>query len=157
MNNNHSANQPQYVDVNNTRENDQLQLMKKIEKAKHCPFCQPQLATYHKLPILFTTKYWLVTTNQWPYPYTKRHFLIITQEHYTQLSQIPSQAGEELVTIIQKLERDYQIAGGGLAMRFGNTKYSAGSVNHLHAQLIEPDIKHPNFEPVRVKIGTKQI
>jgi hypothetical protein len=41
-----------------------------------------------------------------------------------------------------------------MAMRFGETKYSAGTVKHLHAQFIVPDVDQPDFEPVRIKIGS---
>jgi len=69
------------------------------------------------------------------------------------LSDLSPAAGQELFELIAEIEQSYAIKGGGLAMRFGDTDYSAGTISHLHVQLIEPDIESPNFVPVRIKIG----
>jgi len=96
-----------------------------------------------------------VTTNQWPYKHTKHHFLIIYKEHATGLKDADTAAGNELLEMSEWLVDKYDIPGGGLVMRFGDTDYSAGTVNHLHAQLLCPDIYHVEYKskPVRVKIG----
>ncbi len=142
-----------FVDIDNARYDDQIQVMERIESADHCPFCEENLKKYHRQPILKKTKYWLVTTNQWPYEHTRWHFLIIYRQHIVKLSQLEPKAGEELFNLISWLEKEYQIPGGGLAMRFGDTNYSAGSVTHLHAQLVMPDLTDKDYQPVRIKIG----
>lgn len=143
----------QFVDLDNAREDEQRQVMKDIIDSKHCPFCLENLRKYHKQQILKDGKYWLVTPNQWPYENTQYHFLAILKEHAEKLSEVPSDAGKELFELMAWLEKEYDVPGGGFAMRFGDTNYSAGTVNHLHVQFIVPDIKKPGFEPVRVKIG----
>lgn len=145
----------QFVDLDNARLAEQKQVMRNIEDAAHCPFCAENLAKYHKRPILKEGKYWLVTENQWPYQHTKHHFLLIYKKHVENITELTPPAGAELIELAQWLIKKYQIPGGGLVMRFGDTNYSAGTVNHLHAQLLQPDIHAPGYAsaPVRVKIG----
>jgi diadenosine tetraphosphate (Ap4A) HIT family hydrolase len=143
----------QHVDVDNSRLDEQRQQMEKILAAGHCPFCSENLETYHTPAILKESTHWLVTKNQWPYEHTKHHFLLIYKEHVTTLAHMHPDAGKELLELAQWLEKEYQVPGGGLAMRFGDTDYSAGTVAHIHAQFLVPDIQDTSFEPVRIKIG----
>jgi ATP adenylyltransferase len=145
-----------FVDLQNARYDDQREVMKEIVDAAHCPFCSENLKRYHKQPIVAEGEYWLVTPNQWPYNHTRVHLLLILKEHAESLEELPMQAGAELVSLSAELCKKYNVKGGGLALRFGDTNYSAGTVKHLHVQFIIPDIESPDFEPVRVKIGTLQ-
>lgn len=144
-----------FVDIDNARIDEQRQVMRKIIAANECPFCQENLTKYHKKPIIKKGKYWLVTTNQWPYSHTKFHFMLIATEHVEKLAELAPEAGAELIELTSWLEKEYQFPGGGLALRFGNTNYSAGSVAHLHVQVVVPDLDDPEFEPTRIKIGNK--
>lgn len=146
-------NTQKYVDMDNARYDDQKKVMQEIIDAEHCPFCLENLRKYHKQPILKEGTYWLLTRNQWPYEYTKIHLLAIYKEHATNLAELDPQSGVELLELLQWVEAEYRIPGGGWVMRFGNTKYSAGTVNHIHVQFIQPDIDHPEYQPVRVKLG----
>ena len=129
-----------FVDISNAREDEQKEVMEAIIDNDHCPFCRENLAKYHKKPILRTTKHWLVTENQWPYKKTKNHLLIILKEHAEKLADIPSEAGKELFILVKWIEKKYKIKGGAFALRFGDSKFSASTVNHLHVQFVEPDV-----------------
>lgn len=142
-----------FINLANAREEEQKAVMENIADAQHCPFCRENLCKYHQQPILKETKFWIVTHNQWPYKHTKHHFLLIYKVHAVNLSDLSPAAGQELFELIAEIEQSYAIKGGGLAMRFGDTDYSAGTISHLHIQLIEPDFTDPNFVPVRIKIG----
>lgn len=142
-----------HVDVDNARYDDQRRVMEDIVAADHCPFCLENLKKYHQQPILKEGQYWLVTTNQWPYAHTKQHFLLIYKAHVTELAGLNAESGKELLEIVQWLEKEYRAEGGGVAMRFGDTEYSAGTVAHLHVQFVVPQVEDEDFEPVRIKIG----
>lgn len=144
---------PQFVDLENARVDEQRQVMQEIIDQNHCPFCMDNLRKYHKQQILKEGTYWILTPNQWPYEHTRVHLLAILKQHAEKLSEIPPEAGKELFEMIAWAEKEFNVAGGGVAMRFGDTNYSAGTVNHIHAQFIVPDLDNPNFQPVRVKIG----
>lgn len=142
-----------FVDVDNARLDEQRQVMEKILDSAHCPFCPENLALYHKQPIIMEGKYWLITKNQWPYDFTKHHYLAIYKNHVETLQELEPEAGAELFRFFAELEREFAAPGGGFSLRFGDTAYSAGTVNHLHAQFIVPDVEAPGFQPVRLKFG----
>ena len=148
-----ASNKNAFINLNNARETQQIKIMQKIADQAHCPFCSENLRLYHQQPLLHEGQYWLVTNNQWPYQHTKHHLLIIYKEHATKLADLTNAAGNELFAIVKKLEQQFDFEGGGLALRFGDTDFSAGTVNHLHVQLIVPDALAKDFEPVKVKLG----
>lgn len=144
-----------FVDLDNARQDGQRDVMEDIIAADHCPFCAENLQKYHKQPILRETEYWLLTPNQWPYDHTKVHLLAIYKTHAERLSELAPEAGKDLLELMQWAEKEYDVPGGGWAMRFGDTDYSAGTVLHIHAQFLVPDLSSPGYEPVRIKIGKR--
>ncbi len=150
-----TSNPTTFVDLENAREDEQRQVMQDIIAADHCPFCSENLKKYHKLPTLKESNNWIVTPNQWPYRHTKYHFLIIAKQHWEKLSDVSDDAAAELWRLVTWITEEHSFPGGGFAVRFGDTNYSGGTVKHLHAQVIQPDIYAPDYaqKPVRVKIG----
>ena len=151
MKNKHMKNQ--YIDIDNAREDEQRAVMQNIIKAGHCPFCLKNLQKYHTSPFLKETKNWLLTTNRWPYPNTKHHLLAILKTHKEILSELTAQEGAQLIEILAFAQKHTNAPGGGFAMRFGDTDYSSGTIVHIHAHFIVPDIDAPDFEPTKFKIG----
>lgn len=145
--------QNKLVDLDNTREEDQYEIMQQIIKAGHCPFCMENLRKYHTPPTIAENESWLLTANKWPYDHTQHHLLIILKTHKEMLSELTAKEGADLVEMLSAAQEHCHAPGGGFAMRFGDTDYSAGTVRHLHAQFIVPDIDAPDFKPTRFKIG----
>ena len=145
-----------YVDLDNARKDDQRDVMREIIAAGECPFCAENLRKYHKQPIVRETEHWLLTPNQWPYNHTKIHLLAIYKTHAERLSELTLEAGADLLALMQWAEKEYNVPGGGWAMRFGDTDHSAGTVLHIHAQFLVPDLESPGYEPVRIKIGKRK-
>lgn len=142
-----------FVDIDNARKDEQKQVMREIIDADHCPFCLENLEKYHKMPILKEGKFWIITENQWPYDHTKVHLLAIYKVHATTLAELDSESGKELLEMMQWAEKELKIPGGGFSMRFGDTNFSAGTINHIHVQFIQPDLDSPGYKPVRIKLG----
>ncbi len=142
-----------FIALKNVRVEHQRQVMETIADAAHCPFCPENLTKYHKLPILKETSQWLLTTNQWPYEHTKVHLVAICKFHAESLEELPDEAGAELLQLFKWSQKRFSVPGGAFAMRFGDLDYSAGTVAHIHAQFIQPDIEATDYEPVRFKIG----
>ncbi len=142
-----------FVDLDNARVEEQKKVMEQIVTDENCPFCEENLHKYHKEPLLKNGTFWILTKNQWPYENTTVHILAIYKKHAESLADIDPAAGAELITFFQWAEKEYAVPGGAFAMRFGDTEYSAGTVNHLHAQFIQPNLKSATYEPVRFKIG----
>ena len=129
-----------HVDISNAREKAQIEVMQKITSAGECPFCEENLRKYHKKKIKSST-YWLVTRNQWPYKKTKLQILFIVKRHVTSIAELKAEEWYELGLLVKREVKKYKVPGGAFAMRFGQTKYSAATVQHLHAQIIVPDVK----------------
>jgi ATP adenylyltransferase len=144
----------EFVDLNNARVEEQRAVMEQIIKDGVCPFCPENLARYHKPPILREGAHWVLTTNQWPYKHTKHHLLAIAKTHVEHLAALPAGSMEELGEHFAWAVTKFDIKGGGMIMRFGDSDLAGSTVvQHLHAQLIEPDLNSPGYEPVRAKIG----
>jgi len=145
-----------FVNLNNARLEEQRKIMEQILAQGVCPFCSEHLRKFHTQPILKETSHWILTNNQWPYKNTKVHLLAIYKIHAESLSEINPEAGAEVFELIRWAEQKYTIKGGGLGMRFGDPMYNGGTVRHLHAQILAADIadkKHPDYKPVRFKVG----
>lgn len=145
-----------FVNLNNARYADQRRVMQGIVERDECPFCPENLAKTHDEPVVREGKYWIVTPNKWPYEYTATHLLAIAKRHVervTEFSDEAEAAGAELFGHVKWAELEYQIAAGGLAMRFGDTAHTGASVSHLHAHIIEPDPSKPEDAKVRFKIS----
>lgn len=141
------------VNLENARVDTQRKVMEEIVKDDVCPFCIENFIRYHKKLILRDGKYWLLTSNQWPYEHTKYHFLAVSKKHLETLSELSAEAVDELLEHFQWVVSTYKIPGGSFFMRFGDTAYTGSSVAHLHAQLIMGDHDDPNHQPVKVKLG----
>lgn len=141
------------VDLDNYRVEEQLIAMQEIAASGECPFCMEYFDKHQAGETLFDGKYWLLTYNRWPYKNTKVHLLAIYKNHVEHIVEVVPQAGKELIEIFQWAAGHFDVPGGGFVMRFGDTDYSAGSVHHLHAHFIQPDITAKEYEPVRVKLG----
>jgi len=141
------------IDLNNIHDEEQGRVMERIEKDGVCPFCLENFTKYHKKPILKEGKYWLLTENEWPYKNTRVHMLAVHKEHIESIAQMKTEAFAELGELFKWVVEEYAVAGGGLFMRFGETKYTGGSVTHLHAQILQADIDSPGYEKLKVRLG----
>lgn len=145
-----------FINTAAIRREDQRKVMEEIERNDHCPFCPENLSKYHKKPIIKEGKFWLLTENQWPYEKIKHQLLAIYKTHIEHLNDMDPEAAKELFEMFKEEAKKRAIAGGGVAMRFGSSPDGnyGSSVLHLHAHLIEPDLKALNSdESFKFKFG----
>ncbi len=108
------------------------------------------------MPVAKQGQYWHIRQNRWPYENTRIHLLIIHNEHAEKLYEITPEAAKELFELVQWAEKEYQIAGGAIGLRFGDIRSNGATVNHLHAHLISASIvkrDDPQYQPVRFRVG----
>jgi len=142
------------VVVKHARSDDQKRVLKGIVEDDVCPFCQENLAKYHKNPIVIDGKHWLVTENQWPYDNAVLQILIIAKRHVETVSDLTAEEWHDWTNMLSDAVERYGITSGAVCMRFGNPIESGASVLHLHSQIIVSD---PNAkDPVRYKIGSRK-
>ncbi len=142
-----------YVNLDNARSIDQLGVMKDIQDNQECPFCPENLEKYHKQPIFIKGAHWILTRNQWPYENTDQHLLAIARYHAETFTDLPKGSFDELQEQISWAVSEFQIAAGGLAMRFGDVSRNGATVRHLHAHLIVPKPNLSAEDKVRFKIS----
>lgn len=144
----------EHVNVENSkRDADYSELLKKIKEEGVCPFCPDNLQKFHPNPILKESKHWKVTENAFPYDGTKHQFLLIHKKHIEFFKEISDEGWVELRQLIKWLEDNYEFQAGSLLLRFGHTKKTGASVQHIHAQIIHSDPDNSNYEPVVTRIG----
>ena len=132
------------VNIAHTR--NKKNIYKKIVKDKVCPFCvdfskKQEVFQYHSKPVLFHGVHWVVTENFDPYQGTQHHFMFIHRKHIVSFSEMKSVALQELVLLTKKLERKFLLPAGVFLFRFGDTRYTGGSVTHFHGHFVLGDKK----------------
>ncbi len=149
------------VNIAHARNNKELYT--KIQKDGVCPFCvdfskKSDDFKYHTKPVIIHGKHWVVTENLDPYAGTKHHLMFIHRKHIVSFSEIQPVALKELVEIVKTLEKKYKLPAGVLLMRFGDTNYTGGSVNHFHGHFIlGAKKKKEGIDPLMVFAGYKTI
>ena len=142
----------------NARTSEQRALMAKIEADGVCPFCAEHFKKYHPKPTLKETDYWFVTTNMSPYEGTEHHFLFVYKPlHATLPKEIAPEALVDLFACMEWLMDEYNIPGASFFTRFGDTRYTGSSVEHLHAHLLVGGPKSDDTESLKVTLGNKKI
>ena len=142
-----------YLNLSNARNKKQKDRMEKINKDNICPFCPKNILKYHKRPIIKKGKWWILTPNDFPYKGTSLHFLAIYKKHIKNISEVSLGASKELMDLFNEVVLENKIKGGSLFLRFGDTDYTGGTVEHLHAHLISGGIKQKNKKSIKVKLG----
>jgi histidine triad (HIT) family protein len=81
-------------------------------------------------------------------PVNKGHTLIIPKDHYTNLSEIPSDLLKDLIIIAQKLSLPVMEAVGadGFNLTINNGKVAGQLIDHAHFHII-PRFKNDNLHP----------
>lgn len=127
------------VDLRFAKSGDYRKTLQAIQEKGKCPFC-PENFLYHKNPILKKNGDWLITLSSWPYKNSEFHFLIIGLKHKEKFSSLKISDFGSIMKLIAWAEKKYNIKGGGLILRFGDTAYTGSTVCHLHFHLIVPKI-----------------
>lgn len=130
------------VNIAHTR--NKKNVYEKIVKDKVCPFCvdfskKRDSFQYHSKPALFHGTHWVVTENFDPYKGSKYHFVFIHRRHIVSFSEMKPSALQELVLLTKKLEQKFSLPAGVFLFRFGDMRYTGGSVNHFHGHFVLGD------------------
>lgn len=125
--------------------------MEEIVSEGVCPLCPP--LKWHTKPILQDDGRWFITENSHPYPDTEHHLLIISKRHIEHLSKLSTKDLESVLQLSNWAVEEFNIRGGGLIMRFGETLYTGATVKHLHAHLIVPKAHGDQASSVYFPIG----
>lgn len=139
------------VDPRNARAAGYKEEIEEAIAEKACPLCPPM--KWHPNPILHRHEGWFITANSHPYEDTTHHLLMISERHIELLEDLSSQDLEAVLHLAKWATREFDIKGGGLTMRFGDTLYTGSTIKHLHAHLIVPKVEDGQVSPVHFPIG----
>jgi ATP adenylyltransferase len=128
-----------YVDPRYAKSADYANDLAEIAEAGVCPFC-PDNMKWHPNPILARHGDWFATKNGQPYDNAEQHYLIIGEVHKVHLAELTATDLENVHELASRLTHGDEVVGGGLVLRFGPTKYTGATVQHLHFHLIIPEI-----------------
>jgi ATP adenylyltransferase len=126
-----------FLDAARTPE--QRAYMEELEAAGICVFCPEHVAAHHRQPIEFSGEHWYVTRNDYPYPGTAAHYLIVPHRHVTSFDQLPDEAGAELWAIKRRLRAELAPLATATVERSGDMRFNGGSVAHLHTHFVALD------------------
>ncbi len=127
------------VAVGNSRSVAQKNLMQKCADANSCPFCKINREVNPK--DLRVGKYWRVMPCAFPYHEHTHHILLMTIRHITDIRKVTPAMWAEWGRLNNWVIRKFNIPGGGIVIRFGDFKYNAGTIAHLHNHIQVPNGK----------------
>ena len=128
---------------------DLVRKYKEIAEGGECPFC-PAGIEKQGFSIVRETPNWIAVKNQYPYPHTALHLLLVSKRHITSFSEFTDEELAEWNRLIRDLTLDYP-EGYGLALRVGEV--GGVTLYHLHWHIIVPEIGPDGQIPVNFGIG----
>ena len=143
--------------VNGSRTYSQfLDMLDKIRNGI-CPFC-PQNFDAEKNEELASagegSAGWRLWRNPYPLAHTSDHLVLAPVRHISHLKDM-QRADWLCVGQLMTANTIVNAPGGGLVWRFGDPAYHAGSIRHLHANIIIPN-REGEVRPPLAKDPTKQ-
>lgn len=149
-------NSKKLCELKHARIDHQKENMARAIKNKVCLFCQKHIGQYHRSPIERKGKHWLITKNDYPYDGAQVHYLFIATRHIDSLAKVSPLAMAELAGHIKWLNKKFDLKGGSIVIRFGESDRSSSTITHLHGHLIAGTKESSGTEPLMVAVGFKK-
>jgi len=126
-----------------------------------CEFCNLDRNVNH---VLYENEHWVLWKNPFPRKTLKKQYVIASREHIRYLEQITPEGWRSFYFVIQWLEAGVEgqyecLQGGNLHVRFGDMRYNAGTVPHLHWNYWVPngtgEVRIPVMKDVKDSIANE--
>ena len=114
------------------RSDEQRAYMEQLEADGTCIFCPD----HQRAQVEFAGEHWYVVRNDFPYPGTVAHYLIVPHRHVTSFDELPDSAGAELWAIKRRLKAELAPLATATVERSGDMRFNGGSVAHLHTHFV---------------------
>ena len=143
------------VDTRYAKSDEYAKVLNKIAQHGECPFCPENLLKNKKPMIEIKRNYnWFLTQNNYSYQDARIKLMIICDEHKEKFEELTTEDFESVKELVRWANKKYNIQGGGLAIRFGNTQFTGATVCHLHFHLISPELNEKELsKPIYFPIG----
>ena len=139
----------------NARTAEQLAEMRRLDAAGICLFCPDGLARHARQQILFRTRHWSVTPNEFPYRGTRLHLLLVPDQHASDLLDLPDEVRQDFWQALGAVARQHQLSHYGLGVRNGDCRYTGATIGHVHAHVLVGDAEAADAPPVRMRFSSR--
>jgi ATP adenylyltransferase len=144
-----------YYCFENYRTPEQLADMRQLEAAGLCLFCPAGLARHARQQVLFRTDHWSVTPNEFPYPGTALHLLLVPDQHAADLLDLGDAARQDFWTALAAVRDRYALSYYGLGVRNGDCRYTGATIRHVHAHVLVGDPGLDSTAAVRMRFSSR--
>jgi ATP adenylyltransferase len=139
----------------NARTAGQLAEMRRLDAEGICLFCPDGLARHPRQRILFRTRHWAVTPNEFPYQGTSLHLLLVPDQHAGDLLDLTEDVRRDFWEALQAVARVHQLRHYGLGVRNGDCRYTGATIGHVHAHVLVGDPEATEAPPVRMRFSAR--
>lgn len=131
--------------LGNARSKEQYIEMVQLEKDGICIFCPEHVTKEGKKFIILSNDNWVLVKNDYPYPGTKYHYLMLPKDHVSMMTELEPSAQSDFWELLDQAVHMFTLTYWGLASRNGDPMYTGATIRHLHFHLIvaDPDHKGP--------------
>jgi ATP adenylyltransferase len=138
----------------NVRTPEQRAEMAGLDAAGICLFCPEQLARHPRQRILLSTAHWTATPNEYPYPGTSLHVLLVPHQHASDLLELRDEVRGDFWVALAAVAKACDLRHYGLGIRNGDCRYTGATIRHVHAHVLvgSPDEGAP---PVRMRFSSR--
>jgi diadenosine tetraphosphate (Ap4A) HIT family hydrolase len=107
-----------------------------IDPVRFCVFCEKERAHRPRGPIR-TDGGWMLIANEFPHSGIEAMYLIVPIRHLTDPAALKSTDWASLGRLFKFCRHNF-VPSGGMIMRFGDPARHAGTIEHLHMNVIAP-------------------
>ncbi|MDO8593859.1 MAG: hypothetical protein Q7R59_03110 [bacterium] len=104
---------------------------------RFCPFCPTELERRGRTE-LYRADNWMLLENEFPRADTEQMMLIVPVGHRTIDDYIRPEDWQNIGVLFDYCVERFGFEGGALLMRFGDPRDHAGTIDHLHLNVIQP-------------------
>lgn len=140
----------------NHRTPEQLAEMQALAAQGVCLFCPDGLRRHTRQQVLFRTRHWSVTPNEFPYRGTALHLLLVPHEHAADLLDLSGEAQQDLWTVLGQVRDQYRLQHYGLGVRNGDCRFTGATIRHVHAHVLVAQSHTADAPPVRMRFSGRQ-
>ncbi len=115
---------------------EQLAEMKRLDEAGVCLFCPAHLAGHPRQQVLLSTAHWSVTPNEFPYPGTRLHLLLVPHQHVSDLLELSDEARADFWAALAATAARHRLEHYSLGIRNGDCRFTGATIAHVHAHLL---------------------
>ena len=141
--------------TDNYRTDEQLAEMRRLEAAGICLFCPAALREHARQQVIFETRHWAVTPNEFPYRGTRLHLLVVPHQHVNDMLDLGDDARSDFWTALRAIRERFDLDHYGLGVRNGNCGFTGATIAHVHAHVLVGDPALDPEVPVRMRFSSR--